>query len=185
MNHIVYPLLRRWGIQWGPISRMTFGFALCTIGSVGYPLLQHFVYQTSPCGYNATTCAEIVPKGAPSLSTIHIGWYAIPVIVTAIAEIFVNVTAYGVAYTRSPKHMKSLVASLELFTTAIAAMVGLATAPAIKDPYLVWAFACPTMIGAVSTVLFWYLFHHLDKEEFVITTGFGDFKDKKVGDAKA
>ena len=37
MNHIVYPLLRHWGIKWGAISRMTFGFALCTIGSRKLP----------------------------------------------------------------------------------------------------------------------------------------------------
>jgi hypothetical protein len=43
MNHIGYPLLRRWGIRWGAISRMTFGFALCTIGSIGFIILQVFL----------------------------------------------------------------------------------------------------------------------------------------------
>ncbi|KAK5651825.1 hypothetical protein OQA88_11594 [Cercophora sp. LCS_1] len=176
MNHIVYPLLRRWGIRFGSISRMTFGFALCTFGSIGFSVLQYYVYQTSPCGYDATTCAEIVPEGENSLSSVSYSWYAIPIIITAIAEIFVNVTAYGIAYSRSPKNMKGLVASINLFMTAISAAIGLATAPAIRDPYLIWAFAGPTICGGVLTVIFWFTFKHINEEEFVINTDFSDMK---------
>lgn len=176
MNHLIYPLLRKWGIKWGAISRMTFGFALCTIGSIGFPILQYYVYQTSPCGWNATTCAEIVPEGENSLSTVSYSLYSIPIILTAISEIFINVTAYGIAYSRSPKNMKGLVASINLFMTAISAAIGLATAPAIQDPYLIWAFAGPTIAGAVLTVIFWFTFKHIDKDDFVINTDFGDMK---------
>lgn len=177
MNNGIYPLLRRWGIKWGAISRMTFGFALCTIGSVGFPVLQYYVYKTSPCGYNATTCADILPEGEDSLSSVSYALYSIPIVLTALSEIFINVTAYGIAYARSPKNMKGLVNSLNLFMTAITAIIGLATAPAIRDPYLVWAFAGPTIVGAALTVVFWFTFRHLDEEEFVINTSFGDFKD--------
>ncbi|KAI1081660.1 POT family-domain-containing protein [Whalleya microplaca] len=176
MNHVVYPLLRRYGIKWGAISRMTFGFALGTIGSVGYPILQYYVYKTSPCGWNATTCADILPEGSTTVSSISYSWYAIPVIITAISEIFVNVTAYGIAYSRAPKNMKGLVASLNLSMTAISAAIGLATAPAIRDPYLIWAFAGPTIVGAVMTVVFYFTFKHIDEEEFVLNTDFADMK---------
>jgi dipeptide/tripeptide permease len=180
MNHIIYPFLLRRGIRWGAISRMTFGFALCTVGSVGFIVLQYYVYQTSPCGYNATTCAELLPEGADALSAVSYAYYSIPIILTAISEIFINVTSYGIAYTRSPKNMKGLVSSLNLFTTAIAAAIGLATAPAIRDPLLIWAFAGPTLVGAVLTVVFWFTFGHLDEEEFVINTGGEDFKAPEI-----
>ncbi|KAI6091253.1 POT family-domain-containing protein [Hypoxylon rubiginosum] len=176
MNHIVYPLLRRRGIHWGPISRMTFGFAIGTIGSVGFSVLQYYVYKTSPCGWNATTCADIVPAGEVSVSSISYGLYSIPIIITAFSEIFVNVTAYGIAYSRAPKNMKGLVASLNLAMTAVSAAIGLATAPAIQDPYLIWAFAGPTIVGAAFTVIFWFTFKHIDKEEFVLSTDFADLK---------
>lgn len=176
MNHIVYPLLRRRGIHWGPISRMTFGFAIGTIGSVGFSVLQYYVYKTSPCGWNATTCADIVPEGEVSVSSISYGLYSIPIIITAFSEIFVNVTAYGIAYSRAPKNMKGLVASLNLAMTAVSAAIGLATAPAIQDPYLIWAFAGPTIVGAAFTVIFWFTFKHIDKEEFVLSTDFADLK---------
>jgi dipeptide/tripeptide permease len=176
MNHIIYPMLLRMGIRWGAISRMTFGFAVCTIGSTIYPILQHYVYKTSPCGYNATTCGELVAEGERSVSYVSYGLYAIPVIITAFSELFVNVTAYGIAYSRSPKNMKGLVASINLAMTAISAAIGLATAPAISDPYLIWAFTGPTIAGAVLCVTFWLTFHKLDKEEFVLNTDFTDMK---------
>lgn len=103
----------------------------------------------------------------------------------AIAEIFVNVTAYAIAYSRSPKNMKGLVSSINLFMTAISAAIGLATAPAIQDPYLTWAFAGPTIAGAVLTVIFWFTFRHIDQEEFVINTGFGDMRRDSDGDSEA
>ncbi|KAK0736718.1 POT family-domain-containing protein [Apiosordaria backusii] len=171
MNHVVYPFLQKRGIQWGPISRMTFGFALCTVGSAGYAILEYFVYKTSPCGYNATTCANIVGEGEVSVSPVSYLWYSIPVVLTALSEIFVNVTAYGIAYSRSPKNMKGLVSSLNLLMVGVSAVIGLATAPAIKDPYLTWVFAGPTLIGAVSTAIFWFTFKHIDKEDFVLNTG--------------
>lgn len=183
MNHIVYPFLRKKGIKWGSISRITFGFALGTIGSIGYGLLQYYVYQTSPCGYNASTCTERTPAGEPALSPIPYPLYAIPVIIGAISEVFVNVSLYGMAYAMAPKNMKGLVASLNLFSSAIAAILGLAAAPAIKDPNLVWVFFGPTIAGGVLTVIFWFLFKELDDEEFVLNTDFKDMKrDSDVSD---
>lgn len=186
MNHIVYPFLRKKGIKWGSISRITFGFALGTLGGLGYGLLQYYVYQTSPCGYNASTCTEIVPSGEPALSPIPYGLYAIPVIIGAISEVFVNVSLYGIAYSMAPKNMKGLVASLNLFSSAISAILGLAAAPAIKDPNLVWVFFGPTIAGGVLTVVFWYLFRQLDEDEFILNTDFSDMKrDSDVSDEEA
>jgi len=72
--------------------------------------------------------------------------------------------------------MKGLVTSINLFMTAISAAIGLATAPTIRDPFLVWAFAGPTIAGAILTVIFWFTFKHIDNEEFVINTDFRDMR---------
>ncbi|KAK8040794.1 H+/oligopeptide symporter [Apiospora phragmitis] len=179
---IVYPALRRAGIRFGPISRMTFGFAMTTLGSIAYSVLAHRVYQTSPCGNQASGCTE-TELGDQGFSTVHIGLYAIPTVVTAMAEVFINVTAYGIAYTQSPKNMKGLVASINLFMSAISSILSLATSAAIKDPYLPWVFAAPTIAGAVITVAFWFTFRQLDNQEFVINTDFDDMKlDSEVSD---
>jgi dipeptide/tripeptide permease len=180
MNHIIYPLLRKNGIKWGSISRITFGFGMGTVGGLGYGILQYYVYKTSPCGYDATTCSETMPEGVPSLAPIPYGLYAIPVIIGALSEVFVNVSLYGMAYAMAPKNMKGLVASLNLFNSAISAIIGLAAAPAIKDPNLIWVFFGPVIAGGILTVAFWFLFNHLDKEEFVLNTDMRDLKGPEI-----
>jgi hypothetical protein len=87
VNHGLYPLLRKLGIRFGPIKRMTFGFLIAAIGASSYAVIQHYIYQTSPCGNQASTC-EI----GTGVSPLSLWLYAIPVGVTAISEIFVNVT---------------------------------------------------------------------------------------------
>jgi len=61
---------------------------------------------------------------------------AIPIGIGAASEVFVNVTAYGIAYSRAPVHMRGFVMALSLFMTAISTAIGLVAADAIKDPYL-------------------------------------------------
>lgn len=53
--------------------------------------------------------------------------------------------------------------------SAIQYAVNLATAPVIKDPYIVWAFAGPSIVGFFSAIAFWFIFKDLDKEEYVIS----------------
>jgi dipeptide/tripeptide permease len=53
LNHGVYPLLRKLGIRFGPIKRMTTGLFIAAIGASAYAIIQHFIYKTSPCGDHA------------------------------------------------------------------------------------------------------------------------------------
>lgn len=164
LNHVIYPLLARYRIRFGPIRRITAGFFLCSIGSLGFCIIQHYIYKTSPCGNMASTCTDA--NGTALVSPLSLWLTVIPVGLTALAEPLAVVTSYGIAYTRSPPNMKSLVMALNLFTTAIASAISLATADAIRDPFLVWAFAGPTIAGFVLACLFWYLYRDLDKEEY-------------------
>lgn len=138
------------------------------VGSIGYAVIQAYIYKTSPCGNQASTCVDA--DGNAAVAPISLWVYAVPTVVTALAECFMNITAFGLAYSRSPKNMKGLVMALNLFTTAISSAISLATADAIKDPNLVWAFAVPSIIGFVMAIIFWFTFKHLNNEEFVINT---------------
>jgi len=95
---------------------------------------------------------------------------AIPYALGGISELFVNVPAYGLAYSRAPKNMRSLVTALNLFSTGIAYALGLAFAGIIKDPFLTWDLGAPAIIGFVAAALFYYLFRHIDAEEYVLST---------------
>lgn len=95
---------------------------------------------------------------------------AIPYALGGISELFVNVPAYGLAYSRAPKNMRSLVTALNLFSTGIAYALGLAFAGIIKDPFLTWDLGAPAIIGFVASGVFYYLFRHIDAEEYVLST---------------
>jgi dipeptide/tripeptide permease len=136
LNYGLYPLLRNRRIKFGPVARMTFGLFLSTLGGLGYTLLQKKVYETSPCGFKASTCVDSADNAL--VSSISIWWQAIPFSLGGISELFINVPAYGLAYSRAPKNMRGLVSALNLFSTAMAYAIGLACSSIIRDPKLTW-----------------------------------------------
>lgn len=165
LNYGLYPLLRKLGVHYGPVARMATGLCLSTLGGVGYTLLNHFAYQQSPCGeYGSSDC-----KVGTGVAPISIWWMALPFAIGGISELFVNVPAYGIAYSRAPVNMRGLVSALNLFNTAIAYAIGLACSSVVTDPYLTWDFGGPAIAGGVLTVVFYFTFRHIDKEEYVLS----------------
>ncbi|CZR51849.1 related to peptide transporter PTR2 [Phialocephala subalpina] len=156
-------------IHFGPIARMFTGMMICSIGSIGWSIITHYAYITGPCGDHASSLTCVDADGVSLVSPVSIWWTAIPLSITALCEILVNVTAYGIAYSRAPKNMRGLVSAINCFMSAIKYAINLATAPAIKDPYIVWAFAGLSIVGFVSAITFWFIFKDLDKEEYVIS----------------
>ncbi|KAL2018986.1 hypothetical protein VTK56DRAFT_10211 [Thermocarpiscus australiensis] len=164
LNYGLYPLLRKLGIHYGPIARITTGLALSTIGGLGYTLLNYYAYKESPCGeYGSSDCTV-----GTGVAPISIWWMAIPFALGGISELFINVPAYGIAYSRAPVNMRGLVSAINLFNTAVAYAIGLACSSVITDPFLTWDFGGPTIAGAVLTVIFYFTFRHIDKEEYVL-----------------
>lgn len=128
LSHVIYPGLRKYNIRFGRISRITFGFMLAAVSGAIGAIVQWRVYETNPCGYHATTCAE---DGRVSPLSI---WLQIPnVALGALSECFCNVTAYEIAYSRSPQGMKSLVMAIFLFMTALTSALGEILTPVITD----------------------------------------------------
>ncbi|RDW75154.1 MFS general substrate transporter-37 [Coleophoma cylindrospora] len=163
-----YPLLRKYKIHFGPIARMTTGFLICSIGSIGWAIITHYAYKTGPCGNYASSLNCVDADGVSLVSPISIWWTVIPLSITALCEILVNVTAYGIAYFRAPKNMRGLVSAIKCSMSAVQSAVNLATTPAIRDPFIVWAFAGPSIVGFVLAIVFWFMFKHLDNEEYVL-----------------
>ncbi|TDZ22385.1 Peptide transporter PTR2 [Colletotrichum orbiculare MAFF 240422] len=159
MAQVVYPFLQRRGIKYGRISRMTTGFVMAAVSSLIGALVQWRVYETSPCGYSASDCDGVSPLSI---------WWQIPnVALGAMSEIFVNVTAYELAYARAPEHMRSTVVALFLFMTALSSALGQILVPAIADPTLIWAWAAPGIALTVQTVIFWVRHRHMNDDVFM------------------
>lgn len=166
-DHGLYPLLRRWGIAFTPIKRMTTGFVMATLSMVASAVMQYYIYQKSPCGWNAngkTTNAEGEKVTCPP-ADINVWAQCLPYIFIGIAELFTNVTSYEYAYSKAPENMKSLVMSINLFMSAVSAAIGQAFTPLSDDPLLVWNYTTIACISFVGGVAFWFCFRHLDSDE--------------------
>ncbi|KAI0468242.1 POT family protein [Xylaria cf. heliscus] len=159
MAQVVYPFLQRRGIKFGRIDRMTLGFVLAIISGVIGAIVQYRVYETSPCGYQASTCDDVSP--------INIWWQIPNVALGAISEVFVNVTAYELAYARAPENMRATVLSIFLFMTALSSALGEILIPAINDPTLVWAWAAPAIALFVQTIIFVWRHRHVNDDVFM------------------
>ena len=177
LNYGLYPLLRKWKIHYGPVARITTGLFMSSVGGMGYTLLNYYAYKTGPCGKFGTSLDCVDADGNALVAPISIWWMALPYVIGGVSELFVNVPAYGIAYSRAPKNMRGLVSALNLFNTGFAYLLGLAFAALIRDPYLTWDLGAPAIIGFVLTVVFWFTFKHIDKEEFILNaseTGRGE-----------
>lgn len=176
LNYGLYPLLRNYRIQYGPVSRITTGLLLSTLGAIGYTVLNYYAYKIGPCGKYGSSITCVDAEGNSLVSSISIWWIAIPYSLGGVSELFINVPAYGIAYSRAPVNMRGLVSGLNLLTQGITYAFGLAFAGLVKDPYLTWTLGGPAIVGGVATVLFYFLFHHIDDEEYTLSQN-----DARVG----
>jgi len=168
LNYGLYPMLRRMNIHYGPVKRICTGFFIATLAGAGYTVLQHYAYQQSPCGVYGSSDPKCVDEGL--VAPITIWWMGIPYSLGGISELFINVPAYGIAYSRAPVNMRGTLSSINLLNTGFAYFMNLVLSSVIVDPYLVWDFGGPTIVCGVVTVLFWFLFKHIDREEYVLST---------------
>ncbi|PPJ57966.1 hypothetical protein CBER1_09413 [Cercospora berteroae] len=161
-NYGLYPLLRKLKVHYGPVARITTGLAMSSVGGAAYAVLNYYAYKQSPCGeYGSDNCTV-----GTGVAPITIWWMAIPYGLGGVSEIFVNVPAYGIAYSRAPANMRGLVSAINLLNTGFAYAIGLACSSVIRDPYLTWDFGGPAIAGGIVTVTFYFLFRHIDKEEY-------------------
>ncbi|KAM0198412.1 hypothetical protein ACHAPI_003935 [Fusarium lateritium] len=163
IDHLLYPGLRKLGIAFTPIKRMTVGFLISALAMVASAVMQHYIYQKSPCGKYANGKDENGDKCAPA--DINVWAQCLPYILIGLGEIFTNVTSYEYAYSKAPENMKSLVMSVNLFMSAFASAIGQAFTPLSDDPLLVWNYVVVAVIAFVGGVAFWFNFKHLDSEE--------------------
>lgn len=155
LDHVLYPILRKYNITFKSVHKISLGFALAGISQIAGAIIQWRIYETSPCGYYATDCENPSPISAWVEVTLYI--------LAASSECFAMTTAYEVAYTRAPDSMKGLVMALFLFTTALSAALGEALTSVLVDPQLIYPFAIPGALGVISAIVFAIHFRNLDK----------------------
>ncbi|KAK0444239.1 PTR2-domain-containing protein [Desarmillaria tabescens] len=156
-DFVIYPTLAYLGIRFTALKRVTLGFFFASSAMVWAAVVQHYIYQTNPCGYYAATCDET--------STLNVWIQSGSYVLIGISEIFASITGLEYSFTKAPKNMRSLVMSVFLFTSALASALGQAFTPLAEDPLLVWNYGTVGVIAAVSGIFVWLSVRSLDAKE--------------------
>ncbi|KZT25908.1 peptide transporter PTR2A [Neolentinus lepideus HHB14362 ss-1] len=160
---LIYPALRRAGINFTALKKITAGFFTGAAAMVWAAVVQHYIYKTNPCGYRAATCEDAAGNALTSHLNVWIqtGSY----VLIAFSEILASITGLEYAFTKAPKNMRSLVMSVFLFMSAIASALGEAFVSLAADPLLVWNYGVFAVIAFFGGCGFWVCFRHLDGQE--------------------
>jgi POT family proton-dependent oligopeptide transporter len=155
MDFLVYPALRKRGIHFTPIKKITAGFILGSFAMIWAAVLQYYIYKTQV--YDAENDDYRSPINVWAVTGVYV--------LIAISEIFASVTTLEYAFTKAPKNMRSLVQSVQLFTTAFSAALAQAFTPLTKDPYLTWNYGSVAIISFVTGVIFAFVYRNMDLAE--------------------
>lgn len=86
-------------------------------------------------------------------------------VLIAWSEIFASVTTLEYAFTKAPKNMRSMVMSVQTFTTAFSAALSQAFTPLSTDPHLVWNYGSVAIIAFTTGVVFYLFYRKADQNE--------------------
>jgi len=159
----IYPALRRAGINFSPLKKITLGFFTGAGAMVWAAVVQHYIYKTNPCHDQASTCVDA--NGNPLTSNLNVWIQSGSYILIALSEILASITGLEYAFTKAPKNMRSLVMSVFLFMSAISSAIGEAFVSLSADPLLVWNYGTMGALAFVAGVLFWLSVRKLDNKE--------------------
>ncbi|KAE9566160.1 Peptide transporter PTR2 [Colletotrichum fructicola] len=165
LDKVVYPLLRKAGIELKPIMRITIGFWLGALCLAYAAIVQHLIYKAGPCYEAPGACPEGLSNGASLPNHVHIAVQTPAYVFIGLSEIFISVTGLEYAYTKAPPNMKSFVQSIYLFTNAFGSAISEALVSVAVDPKFLWMYTGVACFSFVIGFVFYFTFRHYDAEE--------------------
>ncbi|KAJ6537822.1 peptide/h+ symporter protein [Mycena capillaripes] len=163
-ERFIYPSLRKLGINFSPIKRITAGFFVAGLAMVYSAVLEKYLYDRSPCD-NDQPSACTTASGEPNAAPLNVWIVSGPYILVAISEIFASITSLEYAYTKAPKRMKSVVAAFSALQTALASALNFALTAVNVEQRFEWLFASFAITAIVFAGLFYWTFRDLDMRE--------------------
>lgn len=160
---LLYPTLRKYGIRFSPIKKITLGFFTGTAAMMWALGVQVYIYRLSPCGYQANSCVD--ENGNPLPAPINVWAQTGSYVLIGLSEIFASITSLEYAFSKAPTNMRSMVQAVALFTSAISAAIGQAMNPLSADPLLIWNYGVAGALSAIGGIFFMLQFRGLDAEE--------------------
>lgn len=164
-DRLLYPGLRKIGIPFRPITRITWGFVFGALAMAYAAIVQHMIYASPPC-YSAPLACDT--SHLPN--EVHVAMQTPAYLLMAVSEIFASITGLEYAYTKAPASLKSFVMSIFLLQSAFGSALAALLAPFAKDPNLVWMYSGLCIATFVAAGLFWKSFKHLNATEESMNT---------------
>lgn len=155
---VIYPALRKAGINFSPIKKITLGFYTGTAAMIWACVVQAYIYKYSPCGRYAAG-EDCEP------TSINVWAQTGSYVLIALSEVLASITGLEYAFTKAPRNMRSLVMAVYLFATAVAAAIGQALVSLSADPLLVWNYGVVGVLSFIGGTGFWLQYRGLDKQE--------------------
>ncbi|OAA78569.1 Oligopeptide transporter [Akanthomyces lecanii RCEF 1005] len=169
LDRLVYPVLRKMGIELRPIARITIGFWFAALCLAYAAIVQHLIYNAGPCysfpGDKDHCAAAVGPDGKTLPNNVHIAVQVPAYVFIGLAEIFISVTGLEYAYTKAPPSMKSFVQSIYLFTNAFGSAISEGLVPVSKNPKFVWMYSGVAISSFIAGCACYILFRHYDGQE--------------------
>ncbi|KAF7289765.1 Peptide/h+ symporter protein [Mycena indigotica] len=186
-ERVIYPLLRRWGINFSPIKRIAMGFFVAGLAMVWAAVLEHYLYKTSPCPNHLPSECETA-DGNPNAAPINVWVVSGPYILVGMAEIFASITSLEYAYTKAPQRMKSVVMAFAQLQTAIASALNFALTSVNVEDKFQWLFASFGITATIFAGIFYFTFRELDRAELELnmigTGGRSGFAGEAEGEGR-
>ena len=159
VDRLLYPGLRKMGIAFKPITRITVGFGFGALAMAYAAIVQKLIYNAGPCYDAPTACdAAQLPDGSSAPNNIHVAVQTPAYAFIGLSEIFTSITGLEYAYTKAPTSMKSFVMSMYLLTNAFGSALAEALVPTAVDPKLLWMYTGLAVACAAAGIIFWFLY---------------------------
>ncbi|KAJ5773097.1 Major facilitator superfamily domain general substrate transporter [Penicillium paradoxum] len=144
----IYPLLRKYNIDFSPVRRIFAGFVLVALSMAYCSVLQHYIYNS------------------PERS-IHVWIQGPAYVLVAFSEAFIIITGLELAFTHAPKNLRSVISALFWVMIGIAAAICIGLSPVSQDPYLVWMYASLAIVATVAGCVFYFCFRKSEKADSI------------------
>lgn len=156
-DQLLYPGLRKLGINFSPLKRITAGFYMGMCAMIAACVTQYYIYHLGACGDRMNKCDEVAP--------INVWVQAIPYVLVGISEIFASITGLEYAFTKAPRNMRSFVTAFFLFQNAFSSAISQALVSLAEDPLLIWNYGLVGVLAFIGGTGFWLSHRKLDKQE--------------------
>ncbi|TFK33263.1 peptide/h+ symporter protein [Crucibulum laeve] len=189
----IYPFLRKRGINFSPIKRISAGFIVAGLAMVYASVLQSYIDKTSPCRFDGVAPSEcMTPDEVQNPSPINVWVVAGPYILVGMAEIFASITSLEYAFTKAPKRMKSVVMAFSQFQTALSSALNFALTAVNVEAKFTWLFGSFAVTAWITGTIFFLVFRNLDRREAELNAigqgdraGFADEHESSAPEHKA